>query len=75
MSTPQAELESQLIDLQTRFAFQEDVLHEVNRTLMLQQRQLERLELRCRRLEQHCQELMTVLESQAEPLQQPPPHY
>lgn len=75
MSTLQAELENQLIDLQTRFAFQEDVLHEVNKTLLLQQRQLERLELRCQRLEQHCQELTTVLESQAEPMQQPPPHY
>lgn len=75
MNATQADLPAELIDLQTRFAFQEDVLQAINNTLMLQQRQIDALERRCLRLEQHCEELVTALEAQSDLPQQPPPHY
>lgn len=65
----------ELVDLQTRFAFQEDALQEISAALMRQQAQIDSLQRRCALLERHCDELGTELESRSRQQHQPPPHY
>lgn len=66
-------IESQLVDLQTRFAFQEDALQAVHDTLLRQQRQIEQLQEICRRLQMQNDELSAVVEEHLP--NQRPPHY
>lgn len=42
--------EDRLIDLETRFAYQEETLRVLNEVVTRQQQQIERLELTCRQL-------------------------
>lgn len=69
-----ADLRADLVDLQSRFAFQEDALQAVHATLLRQQQEVDRLARRCERLEQFCQELADALASRSVE-SVPPPHY
>lgn len=68
----------QLVDLQTRFAFQEDNLQELNDIVTRQQRQLDALE---RELQLHREKLTDMMQALADrspgasPVDERPPHY
>ncbi len=69
-----AELEEQLQDLQTRYAFQEDMINSLNQTVIVQGQQIERLELLIKQLNNSIQELRSG-DEQFSPAEQRPPHY
>lgn len=68
----------QLVDLQTRFAFQEDILQALNDIVTRQQQQIDVLE---RELQLHREKLTDLMQALADrgPVQAPaderPPHY
>lgn len=66
--------DERLIEIETRIAFQEDLLQDLNQTIYEQQRKIERLEAICDSLIGHVRELS---ESVAErgPVNERPPHY
>jgi SlyX protein len=61
---PDTRLYEQVVDLQTRFAFQEDNLQELNDIITRQQRQIDILE---RELELHREKLTDLLQAAADP--------
>lgn len=73
MNTP---LEARLEDLESRLAFQDDVIETLNETVTRQDRELVRLELRLAAL---ADKLRDLAESSAMPAESPgheiPPHY
>lgn len=75
---PDTWLYEQLVDLQSRFAFQEDNLHALNDIITRQQRQIDNLE---RELELHREKLTDLLQSAADrtpamsAADERPPHY
>jgi SlyX protein len=68
------DLQQAIIDLQTRFAFQEDLLQVLNQTVVDQAKQIEQLQLRIHQLEQALVDLQDVVHIADVP-QAPPPHY
>lgn len=66
------DLEAQIIDLQTRLAYQEDTLMQLNDVMAQQQGQLDRISQALRSLSQQFKDLRENGGSGAEP---PPPHY
>jgi SlyX protein len=72
------QLQEQLYELQSQFAFQEDMLSELNAVVVRQQTQLEALE---RELRLHRERLLHILENLPEKAQgstsvdERPPHY
>ncbi|MCB1664302.1 MAG: SlyX family protein [Pseudomonadales bacterium] len=68
----------QLVELQTQFAFQEDLLRELNEVIVRQQQQIDALE---RELNMHRDKLVHILDNLPEkgatgnPLDERPPHY
>ncbi len=67
------DLESRVMDLETRLAFQDDTIQTLNDVLVEQQRIMERLQLQLRALAKRQEEMqvpMDVGEDEA-----PPPHY
>ena len=75
---PDTRLYEQVVDLQTRFAFQEDNLQELNDIITRQQRQIDILE---RELELHREKLTDLLQAAADrapamsAADERPPHY
>lgn len=67
------ELQTQLIDLQTQLAFQEDALQALDAVVTRQQQSIDRLLLLQQRLERQLAELSGTAESA--PADQRPPHY
>lgn len=72
--TSDAELRHQLQELQTRYAFQEDLLTGLNQTVVEQGRLIERLERQCAQLASALQALRADIEP-AHPGDERPPHY
>jgi SlyX protein len=68
------ELENQLIDLQTRFAFQEDTLQALNDVVTDQARHIEQLQALLRQCQQSLEEMREQSQS-GEIIEAPPPHY
>lgn len=70
--------DAQLVELQTQFAFQEDLLRELNEVIVRQQQQIDALE---RELNIHRDKLVHLLDNLPEkgavgnPLDERPPHY
>lgn len=70
--------DTQLIELQTQFAFQEDLLRELNEVVVRQQSQIDALE---RELHIHRDKLLHILDNIADkgaaggPQDERPPHY
>jgi SlyX protein len=67
-------MEDRLIELETRLAFQEHTLQELNEVVTAQQRQLDRIEQQIAELAERLHALKaSPLASEAE--ETPPPHY
>jgi SlyX protein len=69
-------LGDQVIDLQSRLAFQEDVLQTLNAQIALQAQELQQAQQHIRLLNQKLNDLFLQLQQRAaDPLQERPPHY
>lgn len=68
-------MDEQLIDLQTRLAFQEETIAELNKILTDQQRQLDKLQLEMNVVAQRCRELVDAIEAGPSATDEKPPHY
>lgn len=67
-------MDERLIELETRVAFQDDLLHQLNEIVSRQSVELDSLILQVRRLQEQIQGLEpSHMKSQAE--EAPPPHY
>jgi SlyX protein len=73
MSENPDDLKSQLIELQTQLAFQEDTIAALDAVVTGQQREIERLTLICNRLASQLDQLAASWAEQQEP--ELPPHY
>lgn len=66
-------METRIIELETKMAFAEDLLEELNRTVFRQQQQIEQLQQELRALRQQLQTSMPT--EQRGPADEVPPHY
>lgn len=66
------EIAERLVELETRSAFQEDTLGQLDQELALQQREIERLSRQVELLLGQVQQLIAANPPEEEP---PPPHY
>lgn len=67
-------MEERLLDIETKIAFQEDLIEELNKTVYQQQRKLERLEMYCTSLADRIQSLVEEWPGSAAANERPP-HY
>lgn len=67
-------IDSVLIDLQSRLAFQEDMLQSLNKTCFEQDQKLQFLEQQNKELLEHLRGLL-ARDNDGAPDDQPPPHY
>lgn len=67
-------LDTRIEKLETKLAFQEDMVEELNKTIYRQQHMLDRLEMTCRALAQHIAALSEAVKDGA-PAHERPPHY
>lgn len=65
---------AQLIELQTRLAYQDDTLHKLNEVVVRHEQQIDQLTQALRRLSQQMQSLREG-GGGADPAQELPPHY
>lgn len=70
-------MQKKIIDLETKFSFQEDLLQQLNKEILLQQRQIDALSLQLRLVREQLSELLVQDGvQQAVPLpDEKPPHY
>lgn len=68
-------INDQLIDLQSRLAFQEDSIQGFSELLMQQSKDLERLQIQVLSMHKRMQEMGRQLEDREEVDDSPPPHY
>ncbi len=66
--------EERLINLETKIAYQEDLIEELNKTVYRQQKELERLEAICKSLAGRIESLATA-RGEGMPVNERPPHY
>ncbi len=66
-------IEKRLVDIETKLAYQEDTLQELNRVIVNHEQRLERLETTLKLLIERLREV-TATES-TKPLDEKPPHY
>ena len=66
-------IEEQLVNIETKIAYQEDLIEELNKTIYQQQQKLDRLEAICETLARHIESLEAGNEGQ--PANERPPHY
>ncbi len=66
--------EDRLIDIETKIAYQEDLLQELNKIIYEQQKKIDRLEAVCDSLIGHIRELSEVV-AEGGMLNERPPHY
>jgi len=76
MSEKQSEniLEQQIIELETKLAFQEDLLQELNTHIITQQSQIDKLTALCNLLKDQYKEIVSSLPDAASG-DEVPPHY
>ncbi len=67
--------EARLEKIETKIAFQEDLIEELNKTIYQQQKQLERLEATCTALTGHLSSLAESVNEQQAVASERPPHY
>ncbi len=67
-------LEDRLINIETKIAYQEDLIEELNKTIYLQQQRLDRLTAVCTSLAEHIESLTAAKEG-GMPANEKPPHY
>ncbi len=68
-------MENRLLNIETKLAFQEDSIDELNRILCKQQDQIDRLQETCKLLIDRIGELQNSKSSQEKPENERPPHY
>lgn len=67
--------EERLVNIETKIAFQEDVIEELNKTVYQQQKKLERLEATCEALARHISSLAESVNEISPGGSERPPHY
>lgn len=67
-------IEERLINLETKIAYQEDLIEELNKTVYQQQKELERLEAICKSLAGHIESL-SAARNEGMSANERPPHY
>ena len=70
-------MKEKIIDLETKFSFQEDLLQQLNKEMLLQQRRIDALSLQLRLVREQLSELLAgdgVQHAEA-PVDEKPPHY
>lgn len=67
--------EERLINIETKIAYQEDLIEELNNTIYQQQKKLERLEATCEALASHIASLAASVNEGKSVLDERPPHY
>jgi SlyX protein len=67
-------IEERLVNIETKIAFQEDLIEELNKTVYQLQLKLDRLEAICQSLAQHVQSL-SAARNDGMPANERPPHY
>ncbi len=69
-------IEDRLVEIETKIAFQEDIVEELNKVVYQQQQKLERLEAICESLANHIGNLReSISENQAATANERPPHF
>lgn len=70
-------MQDRIIELETKFSFQEETLLELNEVIIRQQRQLDNMELKMNRLTEQLEELMAQRPDggTSAPVDEKPPHY
>ncbi len=66
--------EERIEKIETKLAFQEDLIEELNRTVYQQQKKLEQLEATCKALARHIA-ILAESSSENKPANEIPPHY
>lgn len=67
--------EERIIELETKIAYQEDLLESLNATVAAQQQQLDQLEKVCRALIERWEQMSDTLKSHSSEQYEIPPHY
>jgi|SRR5690554_4714948 len=67
--------EERIIELETKIAYQEDLLESLNATVAAQQQQLDQLEKVCRALIERWEQVNDTLKSHSSEQYEIPPHY
>lgn len=70
-------IEDRLVDIETKIAYQEDLVQELNNTVYQQQKKIDRLEAICKSLIDHVKALSEAVEGKpgGNILDERPPHY
>ena len=71
---PKMMQEDRLVDIESKIAFQEDLLQELNKTIYEQQKKIARLEAICNSLIDHVKELSEAA-TEGGVINERPPHY
>ena len=66
--------EERLVNIETKIAYQEDLIEELNKTVYQQQQKLDRLEAICQSLASNIQSLAAA-KNDGMPAHERPPHY
>lgn len=66
--------EERLVNIETKIAYQEDLIEELNKTVYQQQQKLDRLEAVCKSLAKNIQSLAAA-GNEGQPANERPPHY
>lgn len=67
--------EARLVNIETKIAFQEDLLEELNKSVYQQQKKLEQLEATCEALARHLSALAESVNENKPAASERPPHY
>ena len=67
--------EERLENIETKIAYQEDMIEELNKTIYQQQQKLERLEATCKSLAGHIASLSESVHENKAVVDERPPHY
>ena len=67
--------EERLINIESKIAFQEDLIEELNKTIYQQQNKLGRLEATCEALARHIASLAEAVNESKSAVSERPPHY
>ena len=68
-------MDDRIMELETKFSFQEDTLREMNEVLIRQQRELDRQQEQLSRLQSQLAELLATQGDQGQAGNEKPPHY
>ena len=67
-------IEERLVNIETKIAFQEDMIEELNKVVYLQQQKLSQLEATCKSLVRHIQSLAEA-GGESKAVNERPPHF